>query len=358
MAVPAMMSTPTPGSTLPGPGVMFQWTGHASIASYWLYVGTGGAGSSNIFSSSVTNTWRYVGGLPASGTVNVRLTSWVGRRVALPGLHLQRVAPATWRSKAVGEGRVLVADAEHLAGIGYSSENKSRTRRGKPRLFCLSAMECTGQGFPAMSLIKLRHSCRSVSDVCSWHFCLHDAAESCMAESCRSCKAVSQWAWGKAKCGSIHLFRAARAVVAAAIIGLSASSFAAAGTDLSAVTVAKFGRSRPHCGNACRRPTVAAFRSSWNSHRPRSPTPRVLRNASAADAAQTATIHQLQDQILGRVFAVRGGLDPALAASLNLKRMDFFALVRDRGGSEHAGPAGQRSGGPAHPRKTEWMHRC
>jgi len=78
MAVPAMMSTPTPGSTLPGPGVMFQWTGHASIASYWLYVGTGGAGSSNIFSSSVTNTWRYVGGLPASGTVNVRLTSWVG----------------------------------------------------------------------------------------------------------------------------------------------------------------------------------------------------------------------------------------------------------------------------------------
>ena len=78
MAVPAMMSTPTPGSTLPGPGVMFQWTGHASIASYWLYVGTGGAGSSNIFSSSVTNTWRYVGGLPASGTVNVRLMSWVG----------------------------------------------------------------------------------------------------------------------------------------------------------------------------------------------------------------------------------------------------------------------------------------
>ena len=57
---------------------MFQWTGHASIANYWLYVGTGGAGSSNIFSSGVTNTWRYVGGLPASGTVNVRLMSWVG----------------------------------------------------------------------------------------------------------------------------------------------------------------------------------------------------------------------------------------------------------------------------------------
>ena len=105
MAVPAMMSTPTPGSTLPGPGVMFQWTGHASIASYWLYVGTGGAGSSNIFSSSVTNTWRYVGGLPASGTVNVRLTSWVGGAWALPGLHLHG-----WRrrhgARGSGRGRV------------------------------------------------------------------------------------------------------------------------------------------------------------------------------------------------------------------------------------------------------------
>jgi len=78
MSVPAMMSTPAPGSTLSGPGVMFQWTGHSSIGNYWLYVGTGGPGSANIFSSSVTNTWRWVGGLPASGTVDVRLMSWVG----------------------------------------------------------------------------------------------------------------------------------------------------------------------------------------------------------------------------------------------------------------------------------------
>ena len=34
------MATPVPGSTLAGPGVMFQWTGHASISNYWLYVGT------------------------------------------------------------------------------------------------------------------------------------------------------------------------------------------------------------------------------------------------------------------------------------------------------------------------------
>ncbi|MGY6710623.1 MAG: S8 family serine peptidase [Rhizobiaceae bacterium] len=78
MAVPAWITTPAPGSTLPGPGVMFQWAGHASIANYWLYVGTNGPGSSNIFNSGVTNSWRWVGGLPASGTVNVRLMTWVG----------------------------------------------------------------------------------------------------------------------------------------------------------------------------------------------------------------------------------------------------------------------------------------
>ncbi|MGY6708531.1 MAG: hypothetical protein ACXIVF_09405, partial [Rhizobiaceae bacterium] len=41
-------------------------------------VGTTGTGSSNIFSSGVTNSWRWVGGLPTSGQVNVRLMTWVG----------------------------------------------------------------------------------------------------------------------------------------------------------------------------------------------------------------------------------------------------------------------------------------
>ena len=44
---------------------------------------------------------------------------------------------------------------------------------------------------------------------------------------------------GESKMRIDTLVSRARAVVAAAIIGLSASSFAAAGTDLSAVTVAK-----------------------------------------------------------------------------------------------------------------------
>ena len=96
MSVPAMMSSPAPGSTLPGPGVMFQWNGHASIGNYWLYVGTGGAGSGNILSTGVTNTWRYVGGLPASGTGQCAADELDGKFLALPGLHLQWRHGATW----------------------------------------------------------------------------------------------------------------------------------------------------------------------------------------------------------------------------------------------------------------------
>ena len=100
MSVPAMMSSPTPVSTLPGPGVMFQWNGHASIGNYWLYVGTGGAGSGNIFSSGITNTWRYVGGLPASGTVNVRLIRLMGDGLWPCGTHLHG-----WRWRECLEAR-------------------------------------------------------------------------------------------------------------------------------------------------------------------------------------------------------------------------------------------------------------
>jgi len=78
MAVPAMMTSPTPGSTLQGSAIAFHWDGHASIANYWLHVGTQGPGSSDILSEGVSDNWRIVYGLPTSGTINVRLMSWVG----------------------------------------------------------------------------------------------------------------------------------------------------------------------------------------------------------------------------------------------------------------------------------------
>ena len=42
------MSSPTPGSTLTTTSATFNWTTGSGASSYWLYVGSNGAGSANI----------------------------------------------------------------------------------------------------------------------------------------------------------------------------------------------------------------------------------------------------------------------------------------------------------------------
>ena len=74
----AVMSTPAPGSTITTTSATFNWTAGSGVASYWLYVGNAGAGSANIFSGGGAQTSRTVTGLPVSGTLNVRLMSYIG----------------------------------------------------------------------------------------------------------------------------------------------------------------------------------------------------------------------------------------------------------------------------------------
>ena len=85
-AAPAITS-PAPGSTLSGATETFSWTagGTPNIIEWWLYVGTTGVGSNNLYNSSTgTATSAEVSGLPTNGsTVYVRLywlisgqTSW------------------------------------------------------------------------------------------------------------------------------------------------------------------------------------------------------------------------------------------------------------------------------------------
>ena len=47
------MSTPTPGSMLPGASATFTWTAGSGVSEYWLYVGTTGAGSDNVYNAAV-----------------------------------------------------------------------------------------------------------------------------------------------------------------------------------------------------------------------------------------------------------------------------------------------------------------
>ncbi len=49
--VKAVLTTPTPGSTLSSTTVTFGWTTGSGVSQYWLYVGTTGAGSNNVFSA-------------------------------------------------------------------------------------------------------------------------------------------------------------------------------------------------------------------------------------------------------------------------------------------------------------------
>ncbi len=76
----AMISSPTPGSTLPGASATFTWSAVSGATAYWVYVGSTGVGSKNIFAnaSSITATSQSVSGLPTTGTVYVRVYSFVG----------------------------------------------------------------------------------------------------------------------------------------------------------------------------------------------------------------------------------------------------------------------------------------
>ena len=79
--------------------------------------------------------------------------------------------------------------------------------------------------------------------------------------------------------------------------------------------------------------TIAGFRSSSNLRRRRYQTQANFESADAADAAHIASVHGVQDEILGRVFSLQGGAAGAAASDeLHLKRMDFspmFALTVD-----------------------------
>jgi hypothetical protein len=66
----AVLTTPAPGSTLPGTSATFTWTAATGSgnAGYWLFLGTTGAGSKNLYDSGQqTATSAKVDGLPTNG---------------------------------------------------------------------------------------------------------------------------------------------------------------------------------------------------------------------------------------------------------------------------------------------------
>jgi hypothetical protein len=76
-AAGAIMTSPVPGTTLPGASVTFQWSTGSCVAQYYLYVGNS-AGANDIYGQSQgTNTSGTVPNLPVDGrTLYVRLWSF------------------------------------------------------------------------------------------------------------------------------------------------------------------------------------------------------------------------------------------------------------------------------------------
>lgn len=66
--VPAAITTPASGSVLSGSSATFTWTQGQGVMGFWLYIGTTGALSSNIYNSkALTGTSLTVSGLPMDG---------------------------------------------------------------------------------------------------------------------------------------------------------------------------------------------------------------------------------------------------------------------------------------------------
>jgi len=73
----AVMTSPAPGSVLPGPTVTFTWSAGTGVKTYYLSLGSTGPGSSDLFKlgNRAVTSW-IVTGLPTNGeTIYARLTS-------------------------------------------------------------------------------------------------------------------------------------------------------------------------------------------------------------------------------------------------------------------------------------------
>lgn len=76
----AEIVAPTAQSTLAGSTATFVWTAGTGVSQYWLYLGTTGAGSKNIYSQSEgTSRYQKISNLPTDGkTIYARLWSKIG----------------------------------------------------------------------------------------------------------------------------------------------------------------------------------------------------------------------------------------------------------------------------------------
>ena len=100
---PAVLTSPAPGSTLPGATVTFSWTTGSGVSQYYLYVGNSVGAADFYAASQGLSTSGTVTGLPTDGrTLYVRLWSFIGSGWQFADYSYTAAAPATLTSPAPG----------------------------------------------------------------------------------------------------------------------------------------------------------------------------------------------------------------------------------------------------------------
>lgn len=102
---PAALTSPAPGTILPGSSVTFTWSTGSGPTAYLLYLGTTAVGSSNLYASPSTTTATSVTvtGIPTSGaTVHATLYSKINGAWQNAKYTFTEAAPATLIGRTPG----------------------------------------------------------------------------------------------------------------------------------------------------------------------------------------------------------------------------------------------------------------
>jgi hypothetical protein len=109
--MPAVLTSPTPGSTFTGTSVTFTWTAASGDAAYDLYLGTTGVGSNNLYRSGhLTTTSTTPNNIPTSGqTIYARILTelngtWVYSESTYTAASLAVLTSPTPGSTLTGTG--------------------------------------------------------------------------------------------------------------------------------------------------------------------------------------------------------------------------------------------------------------
>jgi hypothetical protein len=96
-AGPAALTSPSVGSGLPGRSATFTWNAEPNASGYYLWIGTAGAGSNDLYNSELKTGLSYTfTGLPVDGsTVYVRLITSIGGYWVHNDYQFTAAGPAT-----------------------------------------------------------------------------------------------------------------------------------------------------------------------------------------------------------------------------------------------------------------------